>query len=110
MSDTSRFVKLGTVAEVPDGQVRVFEIEGKRFAVCQSEGHFYAIDDRCTHDNGPLGEGALANGQIECPRHAARFDIKTGKAMCLPAVGAVATFAIDVRGDELWISNPLSKT
>lgn len=107
MSDTNRFVRLGSVDDVKDGQVRVFEVEGRRVAVCQSGGQFYAIDDRCTHDNGPLGEGELIDGkEIECPRHGARFDIKTGKAMCLPAVGSVATYAIDVRGNELWISSP----
>jgi 3-phenylpropionate/trans-cinnamate dioxygenase ferredoxin component len=106
MSDTKEFVKVATVDEVPQGRAHVFEVKGKRIAVCHSEDGVYAIDDRCTHDNGPLGEGELLDGEIECPRHGARFDIKTGKALCLPAVGAVATYDVELRNGEIWIGIP----
>lgn len=108
MTDTRQFVRIAEVKDVPPGRAQVFEVRGKRVAVCHSESGFYAIDDRCTHDNGPLGEGELIDDEIECPRHGARFDIKTGKALCLPAVGAVATYDIDVRDGEIWISVPIS--
>jgi 3-phenylpropionate/trans-cinnamate dioxygenase ferredoxin subunit len=105
MSETGQFVKVANQADVPEGSVQVITALGKRIALCNYKGQFFAIDDRCTHDNGPLGEGELtANGQIECPRHGARFDIHTGKAMCLPAVGAVSTYKVDVRGGEIWLA------
>lgn len=109
MVDTNRFVRVAKLEDVGQGQARVFEVNGRRVAVCHSEDGVYAIDDRCTHDNGPLGEGELLDGEIECPRHGARFDIKTGKALCLPAVGAVATYQVDIRDGEIWISVPFDE-
>jgi 3-phenylpropionate/trans-cinnamate dioxygenase ferredoxin subunit len=109
MSETKNFVKVAALTEVPEGLAHVYEVGGKKIAVCHSADGVYAIDDRCTHDNGPLGEGELVDGEIECPRHGARFDIKTGKALCLPAVGAVATYSVEVRDGEIWIGLPNSK-
>jgi 3-phenylpropionate/trans-cinnamate dioxygenase ferredoxin subunit len=103
---TTQFVKVLTDSAVAEGQVVVIEARGKRIAVCRCEGLLYAIDDRCTHDNGPLGEGELVDCQIECPRHGARFDIKTGKALCFPGVGAVRTYEVDVREGDIWIGFP----
>lgn len=103
MADTKNFVKVAPLSEVPVGRAHVFEVKGKRIAVCHAEDGVYAIDDRCTHDNGPLGEGELVEDEIECPRHGARFDIRSGKALCLPAVGAVATYAVEIRDEEIWI-------
>lgn len=108
MSETQNFVKVAPLADLPQGRAHVYEVGGKRIAVCHSEDGVYAIDDRCTHDNGPLGEGELLDGEIECPRHGARFDIKTGKALCLPAVGAVATYSVEVRDGDIWIGVPNS--
>src|SRR5205807_2554539 len=88
---TAQFFKVTSDANVQEGQVIVVEVRGKRIALCRSNGILYAIDDRCTHDGGPLGEGELVDGEIECPRHGARFDVQTGRALCLPAVGRVKT-------------------
>lgn len=97
------FVKLATVSDLPDGSVRVFETEGKRIALCHVAGQFFAVADLCTHDNGPLGDGELDDHQIECPRHGARFDIRTGKVLCLPAVVPIATYPIEVRGNDIYV-------
>jgi 3-phenylpropionate/trans-cinnamate dioxygenase ferredoxin component len=103
---TTQFVKVLPDNGITEGQVTVVEAKGKRIALCRYKGTLYAIDDRCTHDNGPLGEGELVEGEIECPRHGARFDIHTGKALCLPAVGAVRTYEVDVKEGEIWIGIP----
>jgi 3-phenylpropionate/trans-cinnamate dioxygenase ferredoxin subunit len=108
MSD--HFIKIGSSLEVPSGHVKVYESGGKRIAVCNVEGTFKAVADLCTHDGGPLGEGELVDHQIECPRHGARFDVDTGKAMCLPAIIAIATYKIEERNGELWVAVPASVT
>jgi 3-phenylpropionate/trans-cinnamate dioxygenase ferredoxin subunit len=106
MTDARQFVKVAAAKDVVEGQVRVVVANGKRIALCMSDGKLHAIDDRCTHDNGPLGEGQLVAGEIECPRHGARFDVQTGKAMCLPAVGYVATYPVEVRDNDIYIGVP----
>jgi 3-phenylpropionate/trans-cinnamate dioxygenase ferredoxin subunit len=88
-------ITLGSADSVPEGEARVFEADGTRIAVCRVEGRFYAIEDVCTHDDGPLGEGSLEGCQIICPRHGARFDVRTGEALRMPAVVGVETFEIE---------------
>ena len=99
----SLFLTVAKVSDVPPGRTKVVELEGKRIALCNANGTIYAIDDICTHDNGPLGEGELFGDQIECPRHGARFDVKTGKVVCLPAVRPVKTYEVKVEGGEVRI-------
>lgn len=106
MAEAANFVKVASEQDIQDGTVRVVEAAGRKVALCKWEGQFYAIDDRCTHDNGPLGEGELIDGEVECPRHGARFDIKTGQAMCLPAVGKVSTYPVEIRNGEIWLGLP----
>ncbi len=106
---TDNFVKVAKVSDVPLGHAKVFAVEGRKLAVCRVEdGTVYAIDDLCTHDGGPLGEGELVDHQIECPRHGARFDVETGKAMCLPAVLPVQSYKVEIRNDEIWIAMPVT--
>ena len=61
------------------------EVDGIEVVIVNLDGDFYAIEDVCTHDGGPLGEGKLEGCQIICPRHGARFDVRTGQALTLPA-------------------------
>jgi 3-phenylpropionate/trans-cinnamate dioxygenase ferredoxin subunit len=97
------FISIGKTGDVPAGEARVFKAAGKDVAVCNVDGTFYCIDDVCTHDGGPLGEGYLEGDQIECPRHGARFDVKTGKALTLPAVLPVNTYPVQIEGDEIRV-------
>jgi 3-phenylpropionate/trans-cinnamate dioxygenase ferredoxin subunit len=90
--------------EVPDGEARVFRAGGSRLAVCRVGDEYFALDDRCTHDNGPLGEGLVEDHEIECPRHGARFDIRTGKALVLPAVVPVRVYPVRVAGDDVEVA------
>ncbi len=99
----AEFVTVAKVGDVPAGQVKVYPLNGKHIAVCNVDGALYAIDDVCTHDGGPLGEGYLEGDQIECPRHGARFDVKTGKALTLPAVMPVNSYPVQVEGDEIKV-------
>lgn len=97
------FVRLARTEEVQPGQVRVYEVGERRIALCNVDGSFYAIDDVCTHDGGPLGEGQLEGDQIECPRHGARFDVRSGRAVVLPAIRPVGTYRVQVEGDEIMV-------
>jgi 3-phenylpropionate/trans-cinnamate dioxygenase ferredoxin subunit len=97
------WIKTLKVADVPEGQARVFEADGQKLALCHAEGQFYAMDDLCTHDGGPLGEGEMEGHFILCPRHYAKFDVRTGKACTLPAVGYVATYPVKVESDEILV-------
>ena len=98
-----RWVKVAAVEEVSEGQARVVQANGQRIALSRVEGQVYAIQDLCTHDNGPLGEGILSGDEIECPRHGARFNVKTGQPVTLPAVVPVRTFPVKVEGEEIFV-------
>lgn len=90
------WVQVGNENDVAPGEAAVVEAEGKRLALCNTGDGLYAIDDVCTHDGGPLDQGKLDGIQIECPRHGARFDVTTGRALCLPAVRPVRTYPVRV--------------
>ena len=64
---------------------------------------YYAIDDVCTHDGGPLDQGEVFDNEIECPRHGARFDVRTGKALTLPAVVPVKSYPVKVEGNDILV-------
>ena len=72
-------------------------------AVFHVGGRFYALDDCCTHDGGPLGEGRLEGFAINCPRHGAKFDIRDGRVLSMPAVADTHSFPVKIEGDEVLI-------
>ena len=90
------FVELAKTTDVGPGQIKVYEVEGLHIALCNVDGTFYAIDDVCTHDGGPLDQGELDGHQVECPRHGARFDVRSGRALTLPAVMPVRSYPVQV--------------
>ncbi len=93
----------GRLDELAPGTVRVLDIGEKRIALCRCDGAVYAIDDVCTHDGGPLDQGALDGCEIECPRHGARFDVTTGRVTRLPAVRAVKVYRVVVEDGAIAI-------
>lgn len=97
------FVPTVAASEIPPGQVKIVEVQGRKIALCNVEGTFHAIEDRCSHDNGPLGEGSLRGALLECPRHGARFDVTTGRPITLPAVVPVARYPVKVEQGRLVV-------
>ena len=95
------FVKVGKVGDVPPGTAKVFEVGDRFVAVCNVDGSLFAVDDVCTHDEGSLDQGELDGFEIECPRHMARFDVRTGEVKALPAVVPIDTFGVRVEGDDI---------
>ena len=95
--------RVATSGEVPPERVAVFQVGDHDVAVCNVGGTFFAIDDLCTHDGGALDQGELDGEEIECPRHGARFDVRTGTATQLPAFEPVETHAVRVEGDDILV-------
>lgn len=97
------FVTVAKVGEIPVGGVKIVRLDDQEIAVFNLAGAYYAMDDVCTHDGGPLAEGVIEGEVIECPRHGARFDIKTGAVLAMPATQAVPTYPVRVDGDEIKV-------
>ncbi|MEO9169588.1 MAG: non-heme iron oxygenase ferredoxin subunit [Candidatus Baltobacteraceae bacterium] len=87
---------------VPGAALRV-EIDGVEILVCNVAGSFFAIEDVCTHDGGPLDQGVLDGSCVTCPRHGAMFDVTTGEALTLPAVVPVMTFPVRCESGNLYV-------
>jgi 3-phenylpropionate/trans-cinnamate dioxygenase ferredoxin subunit len=94
-------IEICRASELPPGAMRVITHEDLEIAIVNCDGVLYAIEDRCSHDDGPLVEGILDEKRctIECPRHGSLFDLRTGKPMTLPAYEAIETFPIRVEDD-----------
>jgi 3-phenylpropionate/trans-cinnamate dioxygenase ferredoxin subunit len=97
------FVKVGKASDVPPGTAKVFEVGDRAVAVCNVDGDLFAVDDVCTHDEGSLEQGDVDGYEIECPRHGARFDVRTGQVKALPAVVPIDTFKVRVEGEDIEI-------
>jgi 3-phenylpropionate/trans-cinnamate dioxygenase ferredoxin subunit len=91
------------VTDLVEGGGRVFRAGAKDILVCKVEGRVFALDDRCTHDDGPLGEGHLDGHQVECPRHGARFDVRDGRALRMPAVAPVRTYPVLLEDGQVFV-------
>jgi 3-phenylpropionate/trans-cinnamate dioxygenase ferredoxin subunit len=102
----SNFIPVAETGDVAPGRVMVVEVDSRRIALCNVDGEFFAIDDVCTHDGGSLDQGELYENVIECPRHGARFDVKTGKVLAFPAVKPVNTYAVRVEGSRIEVALP----
>ena len=96
-------IEVCPAAELKPGQMRLVEWEDLEIGVFNCGGQLYAIEDRCSHDNGPLAEGEFDEAlcTVECPRHGSLFDIKTGEPKTLPAYQSVDTFPVTVEDDMI---------
>ena len=101
------WITVAQAGEIPPGKVKRVAASGLNLAVCNVAGNgdagYYAIEDVCTHDGAELDQGELRGCEIECPRHGARFDVRSGKALCLPAVMPVPTFPLRIQGEEIQV-------
>ena len=97
------YVKVAKASDIKDREAIAVEIADKTLAVVNLDGAFYAIDNACSHEDGPLCEGFIEGDEIECPWHAARFNIKTGAATCPPAYEDVASYPTRVSGDDVEV-------
>ena len=98
------FVEAGKLNEIPDPGKLLVEVGERLVVLIRAAGHIYALDDICTHDGGPLSEGPLdlEHETIECPRHGAKFNVKTGAAT-MPATKPTRTHEVKVDGDRVFV-------
>ena len=89
--------------ELPTGAHRVYEVDGRFVAVYNIGGELYAIEDVCSHDGNPLADGAVEDHEVICPRHGARFCLRTGAALSPPAYEPVASFPVAIRDGRICI-------
>lgn len=101
----SDWTDVAGVDEIGPGENRVVEVDGALIAVFNLDGEFYAIEDVCTHDGAEIASGCLVGDAIECPRHAARFSIRTGEVLAPPAYEPVATFPVRIENGRVQVKD-----
>jgi 3-phenylpropionate/trans-cinnamate dioxygenase ferredoxin subunit len=97
------FVRVAKVSELSDPGKMLVEVDDRLVALFKVGGQLFALDDVCTHDGGPLAEGKLEDHTIACPRHGAKFDIRNGRALTMPATQPTAAHEVKVVGDEVFV-------
>ena len=108
--DKCEFVAVTATDELANGERLFVEIDGQPIVLFNIAGQYFAIGDVCSHDDGPLGDGDLDGMEVICPRHGARFDVHTGKALSLPAVVDIPAFPVRVKDDQIEIGLSIEET
>ena len=89
--------------DLSDPGQQLVEVDERMLVLFLVDGKYYCLDDVCTHDGGPLGEGCLQGTSIACPRHGAQFDIRTGKALTMPATEDTVAHEVKVEGNAVFV-------
>ncbi len=106
--DESRveYVEIAPASELPSGERLFVEIGGKPIVIFNIAGQYYSIADVCSHDDGPVGEGPLEGLTITCPRHGAKFDLRNGKVLAMPAVVDIPAYPVRVVDGMIQLGVP----
>src|SRR6478672_770949 len=101
----SDFVRVAKTSDVPDPGKTLVEVGERLVVLIHAVGHFYALDDICTHDGGPLSEGPVdaLDHTIACPRHGAKFDIRNGAALTMPATKPTRSHEVKVEDGQIFV-------
>ena len=102
----TEFIRVCEEKDIKDGELKEIEIEGRLIALAKYDGVIYAVDNICTHDGGTLSQGAVVKGMVQCPRHGARFDLKTGQVIRMPAVIPIGTYEVKIENGEVLLAIP----
>jgi len=105
-SENLEYVTVAGLDELGNGERLIVDIDGEPIAVFNIAGHFYAIADVCSHDDGPVAEGDISEYEIACPRHGAKFDIRNGQVLTLPAIVDIPAYPVRIEGNEIQIGLP----
>ena len=101
----SEYVRVARVEDIPPGQRIWHDFDYETVIVLNVDGEFYCIADLCSHDDGPLGDGPVEGFSIQCPRHGACFDVRTGAVLALPATSPIPTYRVKVENGDVFIEN-----
>lgn len=101
------FVHVANITELDDEGRLLLDIDGQAIALFKILDEVFAIADVCSHDDGPLAEGDMAGHEVICPRHGAHFDVRSGKALSLPAVVDIPAYPVKLEGEEILVGMPL---
>jgi metal-sulfur cluster biosynthetic enzyme/nitrite reductase/ring-hydroxylating ferredoxin subunit len=96
-------VRVAKLSDLPDGGRLLVELDDRIVVLLRVGDELFCLDDVCTHDGGPLSEGQVSDHTIACPRHGAKFDLRTGKALTMPATVDTAAHEVQVRGDDIYV-------
>ena len=99
----SEFVKIATLDNLAEGQLKGFGLGFERFALVKLNGEVYALDDFCSHAGGTLSSGVLSGGEVVCPLHGARFDVRTGKQSVGPSLADQPTYPVRIEGNDVLV-------
>ena len=99
----AEFVKAAKTDEIAPGQSKMLEVNGKKIAIFNLAGSFYAIDDTCSHRGGSLSQGMIEGEKVTCPWHGAVFDIRSGEVLGPPAPKGVARYNVRVDGVQIEV-------
>jgi len=99
----TEYLRVAATDEVPPGGVTSVSVAGRRIAIFNVDGTFYAVDDTCTHEYAPLSQGPRNGEVVTCPKHGSRFNVRTGRVLSLPAVVPLSTYPVRVEGGQISI-------
>ena len=97
------FVDVGSADEIPKGKMKAVKVNNVRIVVINSDDGFYAVADECSHDYAPISSGWVRQGEVICPRHGARFDVRTGEVKSPPAVAGIDTYPTKVENGRILV-------
>jgi 3-phenylpropionate/trans-cinnamate dioxygenase ferredoxin subunit len=99
----SQFVRVASISDIPIGTLKTFEVDYTRFVIAHTDSGFYAVIDECSHDSAPFAHGHIRGHEIMCPRHGARFDLRTGAVTAPPALVPIETLKVKVEGEDIFV-------
>jgi 3-phenylpropionate/trans-cinnamate dioxygenase ferredoxin subunit len=100
------FIAVGSTDDLPSGKRIFLEIDEQPIVIFNIAENYFAIADVCSHDDGPVGEGRLEGFEIICPRHGARFDVRSGEVLSLPAVVDIPAYPVRIQNGQIEIGLP----
>ena len=103
---TRNFVLVTREEDLPVGSRVHYQFEQDSVVLLNVGGEYFCVADLCTHDGGPLGDGDVLDHEIECPRHGARFDLRSGKVTRLPATDPIPTYSVKVEEGLIYVEEP----
>ena len=104
--DEYEFIEAASPEELGNGERLFIEVDDLQIVLFNIAGEFFATEDVCSHDDGPLGDGEIEGYKITCPRHGAKFDLRSGKALTLPAIVDIPSYPVRVVDNKIVIGIP----